>query len=84
MNCFFKLLPDELPVRNPFWAIAKDVFPEVKKIAMLLPGDDVGRMYLNIQNEELKVAGYTLVIARRFHPTQPFSGQLTMNQGKGS
>ncbi len=74
----FKLHPNEVPRARALIKAFRESFPAVKKIAMLNPGDDVGRMFLDIYKKELEAVGVKVLYSETFPmDTTDYAGQLT-------
>jgi branched-chain amino acid transport system substrate-binding protein len=75
---FFKLSPNEVPRGNGLVRTFVKNFPDVKKVAMLLPGDDAGRLFQSIYQDAFKHYGINVVYNQTF-PTDAadYQSQLT-------
>ncbi len=75
---FFKIAPNEVPRATGLIKAFKAAFPAVKSIAMLLPGDDVGRLFQDIYLKQFQAAGVNVVYNETFPmDTSDYAGQLT-------
>lgn len=75
---FFKISPNEVPRAAGLVRAFKATYPNVKTIAMLLPGDDVGRLFQGIYSKEFQNVGIKAVYNETFPvDTTDYAGQLT-------
>lgn len=75
---FFKISPNEVPRAVGLVRAFKAAYPNVKTIAMLLPGDDVGRLFQGIYSKEFQNIGINAVYNETFPvDTSDYAGQLT-------
>jgi branched-chain amino acid transport system substrate-binding protein len=75
---FFKLSPGEVPRGQGLVKTFAAKFPNVKKVAMLLPGDDAGKLFQGIYAKAFKDEGIDVVYNQTF-PTDAadYQSQLT-------
>jgi branched-chain amino acid transport system substrate-binding protein len=75
---FFKISPNEVPRAAGLVRAFNTAFPNVKSVAMLLPGDDVGRLFQGIYAKEFQNVGIKAVYNETFPTdTTDYAGQLT-------
>lgn len=75
---FFKLAPNEVIRAGGLTRAFRQSFPDVKTIAMLLPGDDLGRQHQSIFMSEFEKVGIK-VVYNEFFPIDAtdYASQLT-------